>query len=58
MSKPPVTIPQTKLGAQLQETAAIKREMTQLLQELESKAAGRPISKPGSWRHHPADWPK
>jgi hypothetical protein len=56
-NSPAVTIPQSKLGERLAEAEAIKRDMTAMLQELETKVAGRPIAKPGSWRHHPLDWP-
>lgn len=52
----PVQIPRTKLGDQLAETEAIKREMTGLLRELEEQAAGRPVLRPGAWRHHPEGW--
>jgi ribosomal protein S18 acetylase RimI-like enzyme len=55
-ARPAVTIPRTELGTQLHEAAQIKREMTELLSELERTATGHLISKPGAWRHHPASW--
>lgn len=52
-----VTIPKSKLRAQLDEAEAIKREMTAMLRELEAKTPTRPAhAKPHSWRHHPAAW--
>ena len=44
------------LAKSLEEVTAIKREMTELLIELETKATGKTVTKPGAWRHHPADW--
>ena len=44
------------LAENLKQAVAIKAEMTGLLQELESTAAGHTIQKPGGWRHHPVEW--
>jgi hypothetical protein len=49
-------VPDTALAKSLAEVAAIKREMTELLIELETKATGQVPQKPGAWRHHPIDW--
>lgn len=55
---PAVTIPHTELGAQLDQTATIKAEMTELLRELEQTATSQTITKPGGWRHDPLGWLK
>lgn len=69
---PVVDIPRTELGTILVEAATIKRDMTDLLEELEAQAirqAGRPEqdpsltkpqkpAKPGTWRQDPAAWAK
>jgi len=52
----PVSIPKSPLGAQLDEAEAIKREMTELLRQLEAKTTGQPVAKPGSWRHDSTGW--
>ena len=49
-------IPDPTLAKSLEEVTAIKREMTELLIELETKATRKTVTKPGAWRHHPADW--
>ncbi|HVQ44038.1 MAG TPA: hypothetical protein VMT30_03670 [Candidatus Saccharimonadia bacterium] len=50
MSKPTLT-------QNLAHAEAIKREMTELLRELESRATGKSVpGKPGGWRHHPVEW--
>jgi hypothetical protein len=54
----PVTIPKSPLGHQLAEAAAIKAAMTGLLRDLESRAAGSPVARPGRWRHHLQTWPE
>jgi hypothetical protein len=48
----------TPLYKALAEAAAIKREMLDLLIELETKATGHSPERPGAWRHHPAEWAK
>jgi hypothetical protein len=56
MKHSPITIPKTELRTHLDQAEAIKRDMTELLRELESKATGQPITKPGGWRHDPTGW--
>jgi hypothetical protein len=51
-----VHIPKSALHAELGQTAALKRDMTKQLAELESRAARRPIAQPGGWRHDPTGW--
>lgn len=53
MSKSPS---KSNLAADLKQAEAIKAEMTRLLRELELKATGHAVEKPGGWRHHPKDW--
>jgi hypothetical protein len=59
-----IRISRNNLGARLNEAAAIKRRMTELLAELEALVADgagaprRPTgkSRPGGWRHNPLGW--
>ena len=51
-----VRIPKSPLRAQLDEAEALKHEMAAMLHELEERTPKPPGAKPGSWRHHPADW--
>jgi hypothetical protein len=53
-----VHIPRTPLGAQIAEAEAIKRDLATLLRELEEQVSHRPVTTPGSWRHHPQEWNK
>ncbi|GAC1372930.1 MAG: hypothetical protein NVSMB39_7170 [Candidatus Saccharimonadales bacterium] len=48
--------PNTPLAKALEEAAAIKREMLDLLIELETNATGQKPDRPGAWRHHPVEW--
>jgi hypothetical protein len=52
----PVIIPKTQLGAMLEEAAAIKRDLTKLLAQLETEVTGQKVTKPGGWRHDPLGW--
>jgi hypothetical protein len=56
MNDNPLKIPKTPLRADIDEAAAIKRAMLQQLQELEERATGHSITKPGAWRHDPTGW--
>ena len=58
MKRGETSIPKTKLGQNLDEAAAVKIQMTELLRELEEKATGGPIKKPGLWRQDPLGWLK
>jgi len=63
-----IKIPRSELGARLDETAAIKRRMAELLAELEARAKPperrdhRPGDRAaggatlGGWRHNPQNW--
>ncbi|HUD11596.1 MAG TPA: hypothetical protein VMS08_04235 [Candidatus Saccharimonadia bacterium] len=55
-SKPNVVIPRSELAGQLAEAAHIKRQMTQLLIELEQKVSAHSDEKPGGWRQDPKAW--
>ena len=48
--------PNSTLATRLARAATIKHEMTDLLRQLEATAAGKPVDKPGGWRHHPTAW--
>ena len=48
----------SSLAQALDDGAAIKREMLELLIELETKATGKSPARPGIWRHHPVQWAK
>ena len=48
--------PETPLAKVLADAAALKREMLELLIELETQATGKAPARPGIWRHHPAQW--
>jgi hypothetical protein len=51
-----VKIPRSHLGQLLESAAANQEKMTQLLTELEEKATGQKIDKPGLWRQRPKQW--
>ncbi len=54
--QPSILSPNGDLAQNLAQAEAIKLEMTKLLRQLETKAAGKSIAKPGGWRHHTSDW--
>jgi hypothetical protein len=54
-----IKIPHSELAERLDEVAAIKRRMVELLTELEVRVIGPaapPIERPGGWRHDPLGW--
>ncbi|GEM_PF-3376502 len=44
------------LARDLRQAEVIKQNMAELMSQLETKATGKTIPKPGGWRHHPLDW--
>lgn len=52
----PVKIPISHLRQLLESAAVNHGKMTRLLIELEEKATGQPIEKPGLWRQRPKAW--
>jgi hypothetical protein len=54
----PIRIPRSDLRRLLDESAAIKADMTRLLAELEHAATPDAPKQPGTWRHHPHRWPR
>ncbi len=48
----------SSLSQALEDAAAIKREMLELLIDLETKATTKTPVRPGIWRHHPVQWAK
>jgi hypothetical protein len=52
-----ICIPKSQLRQQLEEAAAIQRDMAEQLRRLEEQAAGQTVAKTGVWRHHPEAWP-
>lgn len=58
MKRGEIIIPQTKLEKVIGRTATAKREMTELMRDLEQKATGKDIKTPGQWRHKPVAWAK
>jgi hypothetical protein len=49
-------IPKSHLRALLESAAANQAKMSQLLIELEEKATGQKVTKPGLWRQRPKSW--
>jgi hypothetical protein len=60
MNKKPssIVIPRSPLGEQLYRAAEIKREMAELLMQLEYQVTNQPIAKVGLWRHDTMTWVK
>ena len=48
----------SSLSQALDDAAAIKRDMLELLIDLETKATAKTPVRPGIWRHHPVQWAK
>jgi hypothetical protein len=58
MQQPSIQNDPDSLAESLRQAEIIKQDMTELLRQLETKATGKSIAKPGTWRHHPSDWAK
>ena len=56
MRQPSIQNDPDGLAESLRQAEIIKQDMTELLRQLETKATGKSITKPGAWRHHPTDW--
>ncbi len=50
-------IPKSPLGQKLDEAANLQQHATELLGQLETRYAGKPLDeKAGGWRHDPKGW--